>query len=67
MSKEIKVIHGRKKTSSKKKKWAMKCCQSLKRQIKGIRNELIQYAGDSETMGISANNLSSIGVIAIHK
>lgn len=36
-----------------KKKWAMKCCQSLKRQIKGIRNELIQYAGDSETMGIS--------------
>lgn len=50
-----------------KKKWAMKCCQSLKRQIKGIQNELIQYAGDSETMGISANNLSSIGVIAIHK
>lgn len=52
MSKEIKVILGRKKSSSKKK-WAMKCCQSLKRQIKGIRNELIQYAGDSETMGIS--------------
>lgn len=66
MSKEIKVILGRKKPHPKKK-WAMKCCQSLKRQIKGIRNELIQYAGDSETMGISANNLSSIGVIAIHK
>lgn len=52
MSKEIKVILGRKKPHPKKK-WAMKCCQSLKRQIKGIRNELIQYAGDSETMGIS--------------
>lgn len=45
----------------------MKSYQSLKRQIKGIRNELIKYVGDSETMGIRANNLSSIGVIAIHK
>lgn len=53
MSKEIKVILGRKINIIQKKKWAMKCCQSLKRQIKGIRNELIQYAGDSETMGIS--------------
>lgn len=51
----------------KKKKWAMKSYRSLKRQIKGIRNELIKYVGDSETMGIRANNLSSIGVIAIHK
>lgn len=45
----------------------MKSYQSLKRQIKGIRNELIKYVGDGETMGIRANNLSSIGVIAIHK
>lgn len=56
-----------KKLFKKKENWAMKCYQSLKRQIKGIRNELIKYVGDSETMGIRANNLSSIGVIAIHK